>query len=150
MKKLIWLFFLLIGFTILFACSCKSKIEIGKVNKLQLLGMDGGKLNCQAEIEIHNQSIFSYTIEAGELHAYAGNKDVGVVKLATPLHISGNSSQVYKVEFVVLIRDAEAGIFSLVSNLMGTKTDYKLKGNIVAKSFFIHRTLEIDKLIVSN
>ena len=130
--------------------SCQNRIEIGDVKNFAILGLDGNKVNCRAEMEIVNTSWFPCKIESGEIHALANGNDLGLVKLSSPVKIGGHSSKTYELNFYLEIKNPEAGIFTLLNNLFGKKSSYKLKGNVITRTFIFHRTIDFDKEVTGN
>jgi hypothetical protein len=145
LQRLLQLILLLVIIT-----SCENRIEIGEVKDFHILGLDGSRVNCNAEMKIINSSWLPCKVESGEIHALANGNDIGLVKLIKPIKISANSNETYSVDFYLEVKDPEAGIFSLLGNLLGRKPSYELKGNVIARTFIFYRTIEFDKNVTGN
>jgi hypothetical protein len=132
---------------LLTSCSIDKDIEIGKLNNFRIKGMAKNAIQCSADIQIKNNSIFSYNLETSELHVYAAENDFGKVKLINEIEIASNSNKKYTIEIEVAINNSEAGIISVVNNIMGKKTKYSLKGEIKARSFIFYKTIKVDETL---
>ncbi len=142
--------FIVFSVLIILVSSCQDKIEVGEITQFEILDLDGNKVNCKAEMEINNLSYFPCKIETGEIHAFSNGSDIGLVKLKKPIKIIGNAKNTYQMEFYLEIKNPEAGIFALLGNLFGKKSAYRLKGNIIARTFIFYRTIEFDREVSSN
>ena len=146
MRRIIPLIIIILS-TLLMSCSIDKEVEIGKLSNFRMKGMANNAIKCSADIQISNNSMFTYNLETSELHVFAGENDFGIVKLPNEVKILSNSNKTYTIDIEVAINDSEVGIISVINNIMGKKTKYSLRGNIKARSYIFYKTLKVNETI---
>ena len=129
------------------SCSIDKEIQIGALNNIILKGMADNTIKCSADIQITNNSAFSYKLETNELHVFAADDDFGIVKLTNEIKIPKHTNKNYTIDFEVAINNSEVGIISAVNSLMGKKTKYSLRGEIKARSCIFHKTIKVNETL---
>jgi len=129
------------------SCIGEEDISIGEVKQFQVKNIAGTNIKCAAEIEIENKYFLPVTISEGNLEAYSGKDQIGKVVLLKPVRIKSKTKEVYLLDLEIEITKPLSGLKSVIGSLFGKKSDYELKGTLMARQLLISRKIEINKTL---
>jgi LEA14-like dessication related protein len=134
------LFFVLLTLT-----SCIKPLSLGKIEEVQIDKISGENLKIVVYVPIGNPNYFKINLTEMNLDVSINGKLLGSVKNVSHFTIKANSNDSYKVPLNIKLENMLTSALTLFSAYSEKQVKIRLKGQIVAGSWFASKTFDIDE-----